>query len=79
MSERILGRLVSTVETIVSDGIERADFARQDAGLAAAFVLATFSSLHDLVGDEMSVEQATHELNAFILRGLGYKGAPIDG
>lgn len=79
LSERIVGRLASTVEAIVRDGIEQALFARQDARLAAAFVLATFSSLHDLVGDEMSVEQATTELNAFILRGLGYQGAPIDG
>ena len=46
----------------------------QDPHLAAGFVLATFTSLHDLVGDEADVEQVASELNAFILRGLGYRG-----
>jgi len=40
--------------------------------LAAGFVLATFTSLHDLVGHEANVERVTSELNAFILRGLGH-------
>ena len=79
LSERIIGRLVSTVEAIIRDGMAQADFTRQDARLAAGFVLATFGALHDLAGDEMGVPRATAELNAFILRGLGYQGEPIDG
>lgn len=68
----IVGRLMATVESIVADGIAQSLFARQDPHLAAAFVLATFNSLHDLVGDEASVARVAGELNAFILRGLGY-------
>ncbi len=75
LSERIVGRLLGTVESIVADGIEEGVFARQDPHLAAAFLLATFSSLHDLVGDEGSVERVAGELNGFILRGLGYEGS----
>lgn len=75
LSERIVGRLAATVESIVADGIDQQLFARQDAHLAAAFVLASFSSLHDLVDGERSVAQVTAELNAFILRGLGYAGS----
>ncbi len=75
LSERIVGRLLGTVESIVTDGIEEGLFARQDPHLAAAFVLATFSSLHDLVGVETRVERASAELNAFLLRGLGCEGS----
>jgi len=56
----------------VSDGIAEGQFAHQDAHLAAGFVLATFTSLHDLVVNESDVEQVTSELDTFILRGLGH-------
>jgi AcrR family transcriptional regulator len=79
LSERIVGRLLSTVEAIIRDGIDQGDFTRQDARLAAGVVLASFGALHDLAGDEMGVPRATAELNAFILRGLGYQGVPTDG
>jgi AcrR family transcriptional regulator len=75
LTERTLARIVSTVEAIVSDGIAEGQFAQQDPHLAAGFVLATFTSLHDLVGDDVNVEQVATELNAFILRGLGYRPA----
>jgi AcrR family transcriptional regulator len=71
LMERIVARLVATVESIVSDGIAQGQFAKQDPHLAAGFVLATFTSLHDLVGSEAGVERVAAELNAFILRGLG--------
>jgi len=74
LAARILARLIPTVESIVSDGIAEGHFAPQDSRLAAGFVLATFTSLHDLVGDEADVEQVASELNAFILRGLGCGG-----
>ena len=74
LMERIVARLVATVESIVSDGIADGQFAPQDPHLAAGFVLATFASLHDLVGSEASVQAVASELNAFILRGLGYRG-----
>ena len=72
LTERILARVVATVESFVSDGIAEGQFAQQDPHLAAGFVLATFTSLHDLVGSEANVEQVASELNAFILRGLGH-------
>jgi len=72
LAERILDRLIPTVESIVADGIASGQFADQDPRLAAGLVLATFTSLHDLVGSGASVERVTSELNVFILRGLGY-------
>ncbi len=74
LTERILTRASATVESIVSDGIAAGQFEDQDPHLAAGFVLATFTSLHDLVGNEAEVSVVAAELNAFILRGLGYRG-----
>lgn len=75
MSERIVARLAPDVAAIIADGIERGVFRRQDPGRAAAFVLGCFASLHDVVGEVADVPAATDELNAFVLRGLGYDGA----
>lgn len=72
LTERILARLMATVESIVSEGIAEGQFTRQDPHLAAGFVLATFTSLHDLVGSADDVERVASELDAFILRGLGF-------
>jgi AcrR family transcriptional regulator len=73
LAERIVARVAATVESIVADGIASGQFERQDPHLAAGFVLATFASLHELVGSGASVERVASELNAFILRGLGYE------
>ena len=72
LMERIRARLIGTVQSIVFDGIVEGQFAHLDPHFAAGFVLASFTSLHDLVGDEADVEHVVSELNAFILRGLGY-------
>jgi AcrR family transcriptional regulator len=74
LAERVVVRLMATVESIVADGIGQGQFGDQDPHLAAGFVLATFTSLHDLVDSGASVERVTSELDAFILRGLGYGG-----
>ena len=74
LAERILERLIPTVESIISDGIAQGEFAHQDPHLAGGFVLATFTSLHDLVGSGADLEHVASELNAFILRGLGHRG-----
>jgi AcrR family transcriptional regulator len=74
LAERIVVRLMATVESIVADGIVQGQFADQDARLAAGFVLATFTSLHDLIDSGASIERVTSELDVFILRGLGYRG-----
>lgn len=76
-SERIAGRLLPTVESIIEDGITAGLFAAQDPHLAAAFVLATFNSLHDLVTGEPDLGHLTSELSAFLLRGLGYAGEVV--
>lgn len=72
LTERISDRLIPTVESIVADGVASGQFADQDPHLAAGFVLATFTSLHDLIDRGASVERVTSQLNAFILRGLGH-------
>jgi AcrR family transcriptional regulator len=69
---RILVRATATVESIVSDGIAQRQFMAQDPHLAAGFVLATFTSLHDLVDRGADIVGVASELNGFILRGLGY-------
>ena len=72
LMDRIVARLLATVESIVSDGIAEGQFAHQDPHFAAGFVLASFTSLHDLVDGGADVGHVAAELNAFILRGLGY-------
>lgn len=73
LSERIVSRLLPTVGSIVQDGIEQGAFVPQDPRLSAAFVLSTFNSLHDLLTNEVTTERVASELDAFILRGLGYE------
>jgi AcrR family transcriptional regulator len=70
---RILVRATATVESIVSDGIAQRQFVPQDPHLAAGFVLATFTSLHDLIDHGADLGDVASELNAFILRGLGHE------
>jgi AcrR family transcriptional regulator len=74
MSERALVRLRPAVAAIIADGIERGDFRRLDASRAAAYVMACFGSLHEVVSDPADVPAAIAELNAFVLAGLGFDG-----
>lgn len=74
MSERAVARLAPATAAIIADGIAQGLFRRQDPGRAAAYVLACFGSLHDVVGGVADVPAATEELNTFVLRGLGYDG-----
>ena len=74
VGERALGRLTPTVAAIIADGIERGQFARQDPSRAAAYVLACFGSLHEVVGHPDEVPAAIGELDAFVLRALGFEG-----
>ena len=74
MGERALGRLAPAVAAIIADGIERGQFARQDPGRAAAYVLACFGSLHEVVSHPDEVPEAIGELDAFVLRALGFEG-----
>jgi AcrR family transcriptional regulator len=74
MSERALVRLRPAVAAIIADGIERGEFRRQDPSRAAAYVMACFGSLHEVVTDPADVPGAIEELNAFVLAGLGFGG-----
>ncbi len=74
LAEQAVTQLKPTMTAIVADGIERGLFRRQDPSHAATFVLACFSVLHDVVADAADVPAAIDELDAFVLRGLGYDG-----
>ena len=74
IGERALTRLSPSMAAIIADGIELGQFQRQDPRRAAAFVMASFGSLHDVVSDPDDITSAIDELNPFVLRGLGYDG-----
>ncbi len=74
LGEQLVAQMKPTMTAIVSDGIEAALFRRQDAERAATFVLACFSVLHDMIGGPADVPAAIDDLEAFVLRGLGYQG-----
>jgi AcrR family transcriptional regulator len=71
ISERVMARLAPLVATVIADGIEQRAFMPQDASRAAAFVLACYGALHDIVTGPDQLPEATAELEAFVLRGLG--------
>jgi AcrR family transcriptional regulator len=74
MGERALARLAPAIATIVADGVRQGQFKTRDPERAATFVMACFASLHEVVNDPGDVRAATAELDAFVLRGLGYDG-----
>ncbi len=74
MAEAIIGRLAPALERIVDDGIADGSFRAQNAGWAAAFVLGSYSRLHDVVAGPEDVSPALAALDEFVLRGLGYTG-----
>jgi AcrR family transcriptional regulator len=74
IGERALKRLTPAIAAIIADGIEGGQFRQQDPRRAAAYVMACFASLHEVVSDPDDVPNAIDELNAFVLRALGYDG-----
>ena len=72
VSERIIARLAPTLCGIIADGTAANLFRPQDPRFAAAFVLGSFSALHHVVTSPADMPAAVAELDAFILRGLGY-------
>ena len=73
LSGRIVDRLMSAVTVVIADGITRGEFVAQDPRRAAAFVLGSFASLHDIVHEPTDLPGVVDQLNAFILRGLGHR------
>ena len=74
IGERALTRLTPAMSAIIADGIECGQFRQQDPRRAAAYVMACFASLHEVVSDIDDVPDAIDELNAFVLRALGCDG-----
>jgi len=74
IGERALARLTPAMATIIADGIELGQFRRQDPLRGAAYVMACFGALHDVVGAPDDVTSAVDELNVFVLSALGYEG-----
>jgi AcrR family transcriptional regulator len=74
MGERALTRLGPAIATIIADGIAAGDFHGQDPRRAAAYVMACFGSLHEVLTDPAEVPDAIGELDTFVLRGLGFAG-----
>ena len=74
IGERALARLSPAMAAIIADGIELGQFRRQDPRRAAAYVMACFGSLHEVVSDPDDMTSAIDELNLFVLGALGYDG-----
>lgn len=74
IGERALVRLAPVIAAIIADGIQAGQFRVQDPRSAATYVMACFGSIHEVVSDPADVPEAIRELNAFVLRGLGYDG-----
>jgi AcrR family transcriptional regulator len=73
MGAQALVRLAPVIASVIARGIELGHFRPQDPTRAAAYVMASFGSLHEVVIDPADVPGAVGELNAFVLRGLGYE------
>ncbi len=74
LGESVRERMRPTMSVIIADGIKKGVFRPQDPARAAAFVLACFSIMHDVIAGPAEVPVAIDELDAFVLRGLGYEG-----
>jgi AcrR family transcriptional regulator len=72
ISEHIITRLTPSLTRIIADGVAARLFDPQDPRLAAAFVLAGFTSLHHVVSHPDELPAAIAQLDRFILRGLGF-------
>jgi AcrR family transcriptional regulator len=75
MSERVLARLTPSFARVISEGTERGVFRPQDPTRAAAFVLACYGGLHEVVTAPEDMPAALADLEAFVLRGLGVAAA----
>lgn len=74
IGERAIVRLTPAVAAIIGEGMSRGQFRHADPRSVAAFVMACFGSLHEVVTAPGDVPEVIDELNRFVLRGLGYEG-----
>jgi AcrR family transcriptional regulator len=72
IGDRILDRLAPSLSRVIADGIAAGDFVPQDPDRAARYTLSCLDALHDVVTSAEDLEAATEELDAFVLRGLGW-------
>jgi AcrR family transcriptional regulator len=74
IADQALVRLAPVIAVVISDGIGAGQFRQQDPDRAAAYIMACFGSLHEVITAVEDVPDAIRELNQFVLRGLGYEG-----
>jgi AcrR family transcriptional regulator len=70
---RIVAALRPAVAAVIADGIRDGEFAPQDPGQAAAFVLATMVAVEELADAPDDLPAVVDAVNAFVLRGLGHR------
>lgn len=76
MSERVQDGLAPLLGHAIAEGIAAGQFVPQDPDRAARYVLSCFNALHEVVASPDDLRDATAELDAFVLRGLGWSGEP---
>lgn len=59
---------------MIGAGIQAGEFAARSE--RRPFVMARFWPLHEVVTDPAGIEEAIHELDAFVRRGLGFDRHP---
>jgi AcrR family transcriptional regulator len=70
----IMDHLAPLLRDVIADGIAAGQFVGQDPDRAARYVLSCLDALHEVVASPEDLPGATAELDAFVLRGLGWTG-----
>jgi AcrR family transcriptional regulator len=76
IGDRIFDHLAPLLARVIADGIAEGDFVAQDPDRAARYALSCLDALHDVVSSAADVPVVTEELDAFVLRGLGWAERP---
>lgn len=76
IGDRIFDHLAPLLGRVIADGIAEGDFVAQDPDRAARYALSCLDALHDVVSSAADVPVVTEELDAFVLRGLGWAERP---
>jgi AcrR family transcriptional regulator len=74
MSEQAFVRLTPLIREVIAEGVRDGMFRAQDPRHAAAYVMACFGSIHDVIDEPADLPDAIEGLNTFVFRGLGYDG-----
>ncbi len=77
LTAQMTERLAPSLARVIADGIAHGEFSPQDPDRAARYVLAVFEALHGVVASPDDLRAATAQLDAFVLRGLGWAGEDL--